>query len=302
MTCVSKGLKNPMNTAKRPLRVNVFLAVLIFGLIAFILYFYFFINPAEVIHTLSKTNLDYYACAFAVYFLFACFSSFVWRSLLDSLAVKISRRKALLLTWVGLFFDATVPQLGWSGEISKTYFLTKDLNGDSGKIGASVVGQKIFTISISVVALSVGLGLVLTSYSLPLIVIFLITTVLALSILSLLLIYYVSIKPKATKTLLNWGVRIISFFRRRWDPQNFSLKVEKMLGTFHLGMKQLRVHPKTLVKPVVFAVASFVCEISVMSLTFVALGFPVPVDKVLIVFTLTGTLQTVGVTFLGFPS
>ncbi len=26
-----------------------------------------------------------------------------------------------------------------------------------------------------------------------------------------------------------------------------------------------------------------------------------PVDKVLIVFTLTGTLQTVGVTFFGFP-
>jgi uncharacterized membrane protein YbhN (UPF0104 family) len=101
-----------MNTAKRPLRVNVVLAVLILGLIAFILYFYFFINPAEVIHALSKTNLDYYASAFAAYFMFAFFSSLVWRSLLDSLAVKISRRKALLLTWVGLFFDATVPQLG----------------------------------------------------------------------------------------------------------------------------------------------------------------------------------------------
>ena len=32
-----------------------------------------------------------------------------------------------------------------------------------------------------------------------------------------------------------------------------------------------------------------------------ALGYPVPVDKVLIVFTLTGTLQTVGLTFFGFP-
>jgi uncharacterized membrane protein YbhN (UPF0104 family) len=46
---------------------------------------------------------------------------------------------------------------------------------------------------------------------------------------------------------------------------------------------------------------SFVFEVSVIFLTFIALGYPVPVDKVLIVFTLTGTLQTVGVTFLGFP-
>ncbi len=206
-----------------------------------------------------------------------------------------------MLTWVGLFFEATVPQLGWSGEISKTYFLTKDSNEDSGKIGASVVGQKIFTITITVVAMGLGLGLVLFSYPLPFIVTFLIALVLALSILSVLLIYYVSLKPKATKTLLNWGIRIASFFRKRWNPQNFMLKAEEVLGKFHLGMEQLKANPKALVKPIIYAVISFIFEVSVIFLTFIALGYPVPVDKVLIVFTLTGTLQTIGVTFFGFP-
>ena len=290
-----------MNTTKRPLRLNVILTVLILGLIAFILYFYFFINPAQVVDILSRTNLAYYACAFVSYFMFAFFSSLVWRNLLNSLSVKISKRKALLLTWVGLFFDATVPQLGWSGEISKTYFLTKDSNEASGKIVASVVGQKIFTITMTVVALGLGLGLVLISYPLPFIVTFLIALVLALSILSLLLVYYVSLKPKATKTLLNWGIRIASFFRKRWNPQNFMLKADGVLGKFHLGMEQLKANPKALVKPIIYAVISFIFEVSVIFLTFIALGYPVPVDKVLIVFTLTGTLQTVGVTFFGFP-
>jgi len=290
-----------MNTTKRPLRLNVILTVLILGLIAFILYFYFFINPAQVLDILSRTNLAYYACAFVSYFMFAFFSSLVWRNLLNNLSVKISKRKALLLTWVGLFFDATVPQLGWSGEISKTYFLTKDSNEASGKIVASVVGQKIFTITMTVVALGLGLGLVLISYPLPFIVTFLIAFVLALSILSLLLVYYVSLKPKATKTLLNWGIRIASFFRKRWNPQNFMLKADGVLGKFHLGMEQLKANPKALVKPIIYAVISFIFEVSVIFLTFIALGYPVPVDKVLIVFTLTGTLQTVGVTFFGFP-
>ena len=290
-----------MNTTKRPLRLNVILTVLILGLIAFILYFYFFINPAQVVDILSRTNLAYYACAFVSYFMFAFFSSLVWRNLLNNLSVKISKRKALLLTWVGLFFDATVPQLGWSGEISKTYFLTKDSNEASGKIVASVVGQKIFTITMTVVALGLGLGLVLISYPLPFIVTFLIAFVLALSILSLLLVYYVSLKPKATKTLLNWGIRIASFFRKRWNPQNFMLKADEVLGKFHLGMEQLKANPKALVKPIIYAVISFIFEVSVIFLTFIALGYPVPVDKVLIVFTLTGTLQTVGVTFFGFP-
>ncbi len=290
-----------MNTTKRPLGLNVILTVLILGLIAFILYFYFFINPAQVVDILSRTNLAYYAIAFASYFMFTFFSSLVWRNLLNNLSVKITEQRALLFTWVGLFFDATVPQLGWSGEISKTYFLTKDSNEASGKIGASVVGQKIFTITITVVAMGLGLGLVLISYPLPFIVTFLIALVLALSILSVLLIYYVSLKPKATKTLLNWGIRIASFFSKRWNPQNFMLKADEALGKFHLGMEQLKANPKALVKPIIYAVISFIFEVSVIFLTFIALGYPVPVDKVLIVFTLTGTLQTVGVTFFGFP-
>ena len=153
----------------------------------------------------------------------------------------------------------------------------------------------------TVVALGLGLGLVLISYPLPFIVTFLIALVLALSILSLLLVYYVSLKPKATKTLLNWGIRIASFFRKRWNPQNFMLKADGVLGKFHLGMEQLKANPKALVKPIIYAVISFIFEVSVIFLTFMALGYPVPVDKVLIVFTLTGTLQTVGVTFFGFP-
>ena len=66
-------------------------------------------------------------------------------------------------------------------------------------------------------------------------------------------------------------------------------------------MQHLRGNSKSLVKPIIYSVTSFVFEISVTFITFLALGYPVPVDKVLIVFTLTGTLQTVGFTFFGVP-
>ena len=85
------------------------------------------------------------------------------------------------------------------------------------------------------------------------------------------------------------------------EPSKFPLKAEEELGKFHTGIKQLTENPKTLVKPALCAVFSFICEVSVISISFMALGYPVPIDKVLIVFTLTGTLQTVGVTFFGFP-
>ncbi len=290
-----------MNTTKKTLhQFNPIVLVLLLGLVAFVIYIYFFINPTQVIGILSKINLSIYSGAFVAYFMFALFSSFVWNRLLNCLSVKISKRKTLLFTWAGLFFEATVPQLGWSGEVSKTYLLAKDSKIDSGKIGASVVGQKIFTMTITIVALSTGLGLVLLNYKLPPMSILIIAAVLVLSILSLAIIYYVSLKPTATRTLLGWAIRIISFFRKRWDPQNFQSKAEEMLGKFHEGIGQLRGKPSSLAVPIVCAVTSFVFEISVIFLTFLALGYPVPIDKVLIVFTLAGTLQTVGVTIFGF--
>jgi uncharacterized protein (TIRG00374 family) len=290
-----------MNQAKKPFRPNAIVILLILGLIAFIVYFYFFINPAQVIDILSQTNPAYYAGAFVAYFFYVFFSALVWHRLLNSVSVKISTHKALLFTWVGLFFEATVPQLGWSGEVSKTYLLAKDSNIDAGKIGASVVGQKIFVMTMTIFALALGLSSVLIGYSLSLLVTFLIALVLALSILALAVVYYVSIKPTATKTLLNWSIRVALFFRKRWNPQNFRIKAEELLGKFHVGIEQLRANPKALVQPIIYAIVGFLFEVSVIFLTFIALGYPVPVDKVLIVFTLTGTLQTVGITIFGFP-
>ena len=208
-----------------------------------------------------------------------------------------------MYTWVGLFFDAVVPQLGWSGDISKTYMLAKDSSQDTGKVGASVVGQKIFTMTFTIVALTLGLGFLLfrpIRPPLPLIDTLLIAIVLALSILSLIIVYFVSVKPTATKTLLNWTIRRVLFLRRKWNPENFRIKAEEFLTKFHVGIKQLGANPKCLIKPIIYSFVSFSLEVSVIFFAFVALGYPIPVDKVLIVFTLTGTLQAVGITMFGF--
>ena len=44
------------------------------------------------------------------------------------------------------------------------------------------------------------------------------------------MVYYVSVKPTATKTLLNWAVRIIMFFRKTWNPEGFRQKADGLLA------------------------------------------------------------------------
>ncbi|HSV49689.1 MAG TPA: lysylphosphatidylglycerol synthase transmembrane domain-containing protein [Candidatus Acidoferrales bacterium] len=289
------------SNAAKPLQSKPILIILAVGLVAFLLYLFFYVNPVVVAQTLAQTNLAIYAVAFLAYMLNTFFSSMVWYRLLNSLEVKVTRRKAFLYNWVGLFFEATVPQLGWSAEVSKTYMLAKDSKVDAGKIGASVVWQKIFNMTLTVAMLSTGLVLVLSSYQLPLLAAFAIGLVLALSITTLGIVYYVSLKPTATKTLLGWAVKVARFFRKSWNSEGFLSKAEGLLGNFHGGVAQLRAKPTALIVPFVYSVTSFVLEVSVFFLTFAALGQPLRVDAIFIVFTLTGVLQTAGVAFFGFP-
>ncbi|MFA7397567.1 MAG: lysylphosphatidylglycerol synthase transmembrane domain-containing protein [Candidatus Bathyarchaeia archaeon] len=287
-------------TIKRPYQSKTMLIILAVGLVAFLLYIFLYVNPAQIAQILSQTNLLIYSTAFIVYFINTVFSSLVWYRLLNSLKVKISKRKAFLYTWVGLFFEATIPQLGWSAEVSKTYMLTRDTKSDTGKVGASVVFQKIFNMTLTVVMLSIGLGLVLFSYQLPFLSAFAITLVLFLAILSLAIVYYVSLKPSATNTLLGLAIKIIKFLRKSWNPDSFLSKAGTLLDNFHFGIKQLKTKPKALVVPLIFSLISFFFEVTVFFIVFAALGQPLRVDAIFIVFTLTGVLQTIGIA-LGFP-
>ena len=63
----------------------------------------------------------------------------------------------------------------------------------------------------------------------------------------------------------------------------------------------MKANPKALIEPIFFVVAGFALEVAVVFLVFISLGQPVPIDVVLVVFTLSGILQTIGVAIFGFP-
>jgi uncharacterized protein (TIRG00374 family) len=262
---------------------------------------YYFVGAVNVADVIKRTNLCFYALAFIAFLVSIFFSSLTWRSLLSNLAVKIRIRRALLLMWVGLFFDAIVPEPGWSGDLSKAYMLAKTSGQDVGRIAASVVGQRVIGTVVVVVNLILGLALLAWHYTLPSAVLIFIAVVLFLSIFSLAILCYLSAKPKATKRMLDWLIRVVSFVRRgRWNPQDFRLKAEGILNKFHEGIQTLSANPRALARPAAFFILSWGFDVSVIFLTFASLGYPVPVDKVLIVYALTGILQAMGVSFVGF--
>jgi uncharacterized protein (TIRG00374 family) len=273
--------------------------LLTFGFIAFIAYFLLFIDMPSFVETISQTNLAIYGASFVVYFIGVFFSSMVWHSLLNVLTVKTTIKNAHLFTWVGLFFDATIPKIGLSGDVAKTYLFSKTYGEDVGKIGASVIGQKIILITLTVVTFSIGLVIVLFNRTLEPLATFSIVLFLLLSLVSLILIYYLSVKPKATYTLLQFAIRIGLFFRKSWNSLAFNKKAVELLDNFHISISVLKTKPRALGRASMYSILSWFFDIAVMFLVFVALGHSIPFDSVLIVYTISGVLHAVGIGIFG---
>ena len=277
---------------------------LILGLTVFILYLYFYVGTVNVAEELRRANLTYYISAFVAFLVAIFFSCLSWSSLLRNLSIKVGLKKVTLYMWVGLFFDSTVPEPGWSGDLSKAYMLAKSSNQDPGKIVATVVGQKIIIMIITVVDLALGITLLSFAYDLQIAstaVLGFLALILFITILALLVVVYLSAKPTATKRVLNGLIKIACFLRRnRWDPTEFKNNSEETLERFHTAIGTLAAERGALVRPVAFSLASWGFDVGVVMLVFAALGYPIPIDKVLIVYAVTGTLQSIGVSFVGF--
>jgi uncharacterized protein (TIRG00374 family) len=279
-------------------RVFLFVAA---GLAAFILYLYYYVGTGNFVEVVKQANIYYYASAFVAFIIAGVFSALTWRSLLGNLHVKTGVRHILLLTWVGYFFDATLPEPGWSGDISKAYMLSKKSDAEVGKTVASVVSQKIIGMAVTVVILVLGFGLLAFNVELPQEVIVFFGVVIAIAVGSFVVVYWMSRNPKVTCTMLNrLLIPILSFFlRRRFNETQFRAEAEKFLAMFHEGICTSVAEKKMLALPVGLYALSVTFDVSVVFFVFASLGHPIPVYQVLMVYALTGTLASVGVSFVG---
>jgi len=290
-----------MSAPQKPSLSKKLLLFIVIGLVTLVLYLYYFVGTSNIADVIRRADLLTYASAFVAFILGVVFSSLTWRSLLKNLAVKVNMRRVFTFMWVGMFFDATVPEPGWSGDISKAYMLAKTSDEDTGKIVASVVSQKIIGMAVTVLDLVLGFILLARNYLLAQGILIFVGGVLAMTVCSLAVVWYVSTRPKVTSKFLDWLIKAAVFLRGgRWDPTEFRGGAQQFLSEFHQGIRTLGKQPRALIKPTLLSLTSWVFDVSVVFLVFASLGYAIPFDKVLIIYALTGSLQIIGISFVGF--
>jgi len=273
---------------------------LVIGLLIFIGYLYFFVDIPEMLTIIQRVDLFYYSLAVAVLLLNMLAYSLAWQYFLRPLSVNVAFRKTFLFAWIGVFVDLLIPAESISGDASKAYLMTKDSGENAGKVVASVVSHRILSMIITLSSLiTSSLLLFILQYELPALVSNLILLVAVGTAISLVFIVLLSIREQLTQKLIDLLLRFFAFiFRGRLKLTSLRIKARKALNAFHKSIEVLGKHPKSFVRPVFFSIVAWFLGVLVSQLVFFSLGHPVRFVLIIIVSSISVSIQTIP---LGIP-
>jgi len=271
------------------------LPFLLIGLLIFIVYLYFFVDIHGMIAIVKGINLFYFSLAVVVLLLNTVFSSLAWQYFLRPLSVNVPFRKTLLFGLIGTFVDILVPAESISGDASKAYLMSKDSGENAGKVVASVVSHRILSMIITLSSLIIGsASLFILQYKLPSFVFNLILLVVIGTTISLVFMFLLCSKEQLTQKIIDSLLRFSNFLLRgRLKLASLRSKARKALRVFHQSIEFLGGNPGSLVWPVVFSVVAWLLSVFLSFLVFVSLDYSVSFSVVIIVYSISCSIQTI---------
>jgi uncharacterized protein (TIRG00374 family) len=246
------------------------------GLAAFFLYIYIFqVDLLAIIEKIQHINLYFYVLATASTLLDTLFVALAWHSLLDFLSVQVSRFRAFLYVWVGIFVDTLIPAESVSGEISKIYLVNREQNGTAGKATASIIAHRIIGMSINVGTLLVGAALLLIENQLRGMLLTLTLFLVVVTLFFLVLVLLLCVKENWTMRIVDGIMKFVERVSRgRWKLSRFREEALREAKEFHSAMKEYARAPKTMFTAVSLSVISWMFALAVFYLTFLSMGYP----------------------------
>ena len=274
------------------------------GLVAFVLYLWFFVGFDGLFSLLSKLNVYQYSLFFSLavvaLFLGVIFDSLIWHSLLDSLSVKVKLRKIILYNWVGNFVELVVPSATVGGEVARIVLAQKETRNDTGIAAATVIGSRIISTFVYSGGLLVGFLSLLLTHQLP---IYLLTPVILVSAGTagvIAVVFVVALKEGSVEKIVNVSMWIARrLIKNPVRAEVLREKIHHALSSFSEVFKTFKAHPRYLIKPVIFAVASWLFNLVVYLMIFYSLNFTgISLIDLATVYCIITTVETLTA---GFP-
>jgi hypothetical protein len=204
-----------------------------------------------------------------------------------------------------MYVDTIVPAQSISGEVTRTYLLTRDGCGSFGKVVASLYTHRFLGTTINAVALIAGLVLLTFGGNVNPLVFNLIILVAVVITAILILMAVLSLKQEWTLKGINWLTRFaqkISGGRIKLEK----LKEESLEITthFHDSMKEFRKSPRAIAFSSSYLLVSWFFSLSIPFLVFLSLNHPVSISIIIVTSAIFLAVKSipVGIPFeVGLP-
>jgi len=274
------------------------------GLLAFFLYLYIFnVDIPEIIKTAQGIDFSIYCLAIVAVMLQTFFFALCWRSLLSFLSVKLSVAKSFLYVWFGIFMDTLIPAESISGEISKIYLVTREQNGASGKVVASLVVQRLMGMGINVVSLLIGILALFFRGHVDSLVLNLTLFIIVVTTVFLVLLILLCVKERWTLKIIDAVIAFVEYVGRgRWRLTKVRQEVIKAARMFYSSMKEFGSAPKALLKSLFWNILSWLLSVGVSYSVFLSLekttGFSIHWSMIIITCSIVTAVKAIP---LGVP-
>jgi len=274
------------------------------GLLAFFLYLYIFnVDIPKIIATAQGIDFSMYSLAIVAVVLQTLFFALSWRSLLSFLSVKLSVAKSFLYVWFGIFMDVLIPAESISGEISRIYLVTREQNGASGKVVASLVVQRLMGMGVNVVSLFIGIFALFLRGHVNGLVLNLTLFIIVVTTVFLVLLILLCVKEKWTLKIIDAVIRFVEYVGRgRWRLTKVRQEVIKAARMFYSSMKEFGRAPKALFKSLFWNILSWLLSLGVSYFVFLSLeeatGFSVHWSVIIITCSIVTAVKAIP---LGVP-
>jgi uncharacterized protein (TIRG00374 family) len=279
-------------------------AFMVLGLVAFILYLWFFVGFNGLFSLLSKLNAYQYTMFFSLavisLFLAVVFDSLIWHSLLSSLSVKVKLRKIVLYNWVGNFVELIIPSATVGGEIARIALAQKETNHDAGIAAGTVIGSRLISMFVYSGGLLAGFSLLLFTHQLP---IYLITPVILVAAGTagiLAIVFLFAFKQSVGEKIVGLSLWIgRRFTKNPTKLQGLHDKLQHSINSFGEVFRTFKANPRYLIKPVMYAIVAWLFNVIVYLMVFYSLNFTgISLLDLATVYCIVTTVETLTA---GFP-
>ncbi len=277
---------------------------MILGLVAFILYLWFFVGFQGLFTLLSRLNVYQYSLFFSLavvsFLLSIVFDSLIWHNLLTSLKVKINLRKIILYNWIGNFVELVIPSATVGGELTRIVLAQNETKNDAGIAAGGVVGSRIISTFVYSGGLLISVLLLLLYHQLPS---YVVTPIILVSIGTaavLAVVFIIAFKESAGKKIVNFSLWIAKRITKNPSTlANVKEKISDSMLSFSNAFKTFKANPRCLLKPVIFAIAAWIFSIIVYLMVFYSLNFTgISIIDLATIYCIITTVETVTA---GFP-